>query len=288
MEWSTGVNPFLFMGAVSTLFREGEFRCMASWRHPIVAGAFVVCLVPLFIAMALTDRRKLFFWLAMASAVFIAIASHSSTPIGGLGAILFFVFMYRWRQYGRHMAWAFFGSLAALHMVMKAPVWSLLFRITIVSGSTGYHRYILIDAAVRHFFEWMLLGTDNTASWGYYLFDVTNHFILEGVRGGALTLGLFIAILVVAIRATAGFSRRPVSRDRKWLSWALCTSLLGHCIMFIGLGYFGQIEILLYMTFALAGFVYEQNALAAKARQVSPVGMTHPQAVVTGWVEPAR
>lgn len=288
LEWSTGVNPFLFMGAIRTLFREGEFRCMASFSHPIVAGAFMVCLVPLFIGSGLTERRKVFYWAAAAACVFIIFASHSSTPIGGLGAVLLFAALYRYRQYGRLMAFGFFGSLTALHLVMKAPVWSLLFRITIISGSTGWHRYILIDAAIRHFSEWMFLGTDSTAHWGYYLFDVTNHFVLEGVRGGALTLALFIAVLVVAIRAAGGFSQRQGPRDRQWLSWAMCVSLLGHCVMFIGLGYFGQIEILLYMTFAFAGFIYEQNALLTLARRVGQARAVYPQTAIRGYTEMAR
>lgn len=283
MEWSTGVNPFLFLGAVGTGFREGEFRCMASFRHPIVAGSFMACLVPVFISAALTEKNKVRYWMAVAAAVFIAFASNSSTPIGGLAAILLLLAAYRYRQHGRQMAIIFFGSLAMLHLVMKAPVWSLLFRITIIPGSTGWHRYILIDAAVRHFTEWMFLGTDSTAAWGPHLFDVTNHFILEGVRGGALTLALFIAVLIVAVRAAGGFSQRPTSRDRQWLSWALCASILGHCIMFIGLGYFGQIEIILYMTLAFAGFIYEQNMQPNPTREIRRLDTVYSQAAAGGY-----
>jgi len=258
-EWSTGTNPFLFMGAIQTLFREGNFRCMASFRHPIVAGSFMACLVPLFISLGMTGQRKVVYWIAVAGAIFIAMASNSSTPLGGLMAVGLLTIAFRLRQYGRHVALGFFGSLTALHIVMKAPVWSLLYRFEIVAGSTGFHRYLIIDEAVRHFTQWMLLGTDNTEIWGEGLSDVTNNFVLEGVRGGAVTLALFGVILYLAIRTTGWFSQRRIPRDRQWLSWAVCTSLIGHCIMFIGLGYFGQIEILLYMTFAFAGFTYEQN-----------------------------
>lgn len=260
-EWSTGVNPFVVLGAPVTTFRSEAYRCVASFRHPIVAGVFIACLVPFFISQGLTSRHKLLYWLAVPSAAFIVLASNSSTPIGGLAAILFFCAVYQYRHYGRYMAISFFGALAALHIVMQGPVWHLLSRIQFVGGSTGWHRYILIDAAIRHFSEWMFLGTNSTAHWGPQLFDVTNQFILEGVRGGALTLGLFIAVLVLAVQVTGAYSLRTTHRDQKWLSWALCTSILGHCIMFLGLGYFGQVQILLYMTFGFAAFVYEQNAL---------------------------
>jgi hypothetical protein len=287
LEWSTGVNPFLFLGARTTGFREGAFRCVASFRHPIVAGAFLACLVPLFIAQGLTARNRILYWCAVACGTFIVFASNSSTPIGGLGAVLFFCAMYRLRHYGRDMALMFFGTLVALHMVMKAPVWHLLARIQFVGGSTGYHRFLLIDRAIRHFSEWMFLGTDSTANWGYHLFDVTNQFILEGVRGGAITLILFSALLVVAVRTTGAYSVRATQRSEQWLSWAVCTSVLGHCIMFIGVGYFSQIEILLYLTFALVGFLYEQNTALVKMQKAQRIKVprAHGSPAMLGRVE---
>jgi hypothetical protein len=260
LEWMTGRNPFSILGRVGTPIREGAYRCQASFPHAIIGGAFWVCLAPLFIGVAKKERGKLLCWIAVGAVFFLTMASHSSTPVGGLGVALFFMVVYRYRCYGRYMAMAFFGTLLGLHMVMKAPVWALLARVTIIAGSTGYHRYLLIDGAVRHFKEWALLGTLSTADWGYYLFDVTNQYILEGVRGGFLTLVLFVAILVMAIRATAQYSLRDVPDDQKWLSWGICTSILTHCVMFIGVGYFGQILMLLYLTFGFSGLIYEWNS----------------------------
>ena len=256
IEWTTGMNPFRVLGRAYTLSREGEFRCQASFPHPIIAGAFWAPLVPLFIAMALTDRRKTLYWSSVAASIFIVAATRSSTPVGGLAAVLLLTALYRYRRYGRHMAIGFFGLLTVLHIVMAAPVWHLLVRIRIFSGTTGYHRYFLIQKTIEHFREWALLGTESTAHWGWGLFDVTNQYCLEGIRGGLLTLALFVAILFVAIRTTGAYAQRPVGRDRQWLSWALCCSLVGHCVMFIGVGYFGQIQMLLYLSFALACAVY--------------------------------
>jgi hypothetical protein len=287
IEWSTGRNPFLLLGRVFTAIRLGEFRCQASFPHSIIFGAFWACLVPMFLAMARVDRYNPLYWLAVAACTFMIIASHSSTPIGGLGAVLGFMVVFRYRHYGRHMAIAFFGSLVALHLVMNHPVWHLLSRVTIVGGSTGYHRFLLIEETVNHFREWALLGTLGTGHWGYQLFDVTNQFALEGIRGGLITLVLFVTLLFVAVRTTGWFSWRPrVPRDQQWLSWALCVSLIAHCVMFIGVSYFGQIQMLLYMTFALAGFAYEQNARlttsAAPARvrvaRMQPLAPAYPLA----------
>jgi len=275
VEWTTGNSPFQLLGRAHTEWRAGEWRAAASLPHPILAGAFWVPLVPIFTALGLVDRRKLLYWCAFAASIFIVIASRSSTPIGGLGAVLLFTLLYQYRHYGRHMAVMFFGSLLALHVVMAAPVWHLLCRIRIFSGTTGYHRYALIQRTIEHFREWAMLGTISTWHWGYGMFDITNQFCLEGIRGGLITLVLFIAILFVGIRATGAYSQRRVGRDRQWLSWALCCSLIGHCIMFIGVSYFGQIHMLLALTFALTGFMYEQNAAAkAPIRHPAPSGHT--------------
>ncbi len=261
IEWKTQYNVFSTLGErAETLTRLDDIRCTASFPHPIIAGAFWAPIVPFLIALAYTGRRSLFYWVAVAAAIFIVMATNSSTPIGGLAAVLGFAAAYRWRHYGRLMAYSFFGTLVFLHFVRQAPVWHLLCRIKIIGGSTGWHRYLLIDETINHFREWAILGTVSTAHWGRGLFDITNQYVLEGVRGGALTLVLFIAILYTGIRASGGYSQKRIGRDRQWLSWALCCSLIGHSVMFIGVSYFGQVQMLLYLTFAMAGTVYEYNA----------------------------
>ncbi len=259
-EWVTGSNPFIVLGRVYTSLREGDFRAQGSFPHAIIAGSFWVCLVPVFAALALGGRHKAFYWGAVGASVAIVFASHSSTPVGGLIAVAFFLAMYKYRHYGRHVFWCFCGTLVALHIVMTGPVWSLLAKVRLVGGSTGWHRYHLIDATIRHFREWALLGTVSTAHWGWGLFDVTNQYCLEAVWGGLLTLVLFVALLVVAVRTTARHSLRNVPNDQKWLAWGLCASLLTHCVIFLGVGYFGQILMLLYLTFGFTGAVHEWNA----------------------------
>ena len=259
-EWVTGSNPFIVLGRVYTNLREGDFRAQGSFPHAIIAGSFWACLVPFFMALGVTGRRKTFYWVAVGASVVIVFACHSSTPVGGLGAVLLLMASYKYRHYGRYMFYALCGILAGLHVVMTGPVWSLLSRIRIVGGSTGWHRYHLIDATIKHFREWVLLGTVSTAHWGWGLFDVTNQYCLEAIWGGLLGLVLFVAMLVVAVRTTARYSLKNMPTDQKWLAWGLCTSILTHCVMFIGVGYFGQILMLLYLTFGFVGAVYEWNA----------------------------
>jgi hypothetical protein len=55
--------------------------------------------------------------------------------------------------------------LIVLNLVMSDPVYFLIARIDITGGSTGYYRAALIQAAIRHFNEWWLIGTDYTKDW---------------------------------------------------------------------------------------------------------------------------
>ncbi len=122
----------------------------------------------------------------------------SSTPIssvvcGVLGACFFAA-----RRHMRAVRWTVFGLLVVLHLVMQAPVWHLVARIDLVGGSTGWHRFNLINQFILRVNEWWLLGVKSVESWGVVLGDITNQYILEGVRGGSLALALFVALIIMA------------------------------------------------------------------------------------------
>lgn len=266
-EWTTGDNPFKYLGVVNTSVREGRYRCQAAFPHSIMMGLFWATLVPLFIGVAKSESgRKVFWWSAVAACTFMVLASASSTPLGGLASAFFFIAVFKYRRYGKKAAWGIIATLCALHIVMRAPVWHLISRIDIVGGSTGYHRYKLIDNAISHFNEWVLFGTRDTAHWGWGMGDVTNQYIAEGVKGGLLGLVLFVTVLVVAVKSSGKYSLLVPSRKQQWLAWGICAAVLSHCVSFFGVTYFGQIRMLLFLMFAISGWIYqlldsEQSAL---------------------------
>ena len=45
-----------------------------------------------------------------------------------------------------------------MHVLMKQPVWHLLSRVDVAGGSTGWHRYHLVDKFIENWREWWLLG----------------------------------------------------------------------------------------------------------------------------------
>jgi len=258
IEMATGRNPFLYLGRVHTAVREDQFRCQASFPHSIIFGIFWANLIPIFLGCAIAERRRFLYWLAIAAVVFMVIATRSSTPYGTLAInLMLLLVLFRYRCYGRYIALGLCGLAAALHIVMNAPAWHLLARIQIVGGSTGWHRYHLINETVKHFGEWAMLGTRNTVQWGAGMHDITNQYCLEGINGGFITLVLFVIVLIMAVRTVGRYSLQNIPRNQQWLAWGVCVSVLGHCVSFIGVSYFGQIHMLLYLTFAIVGLTYE-------------------------------
>jgi len=168
------------------------------------------------------------------------------------------------------------AALVLLHFSMEAPVWHLISRITIARGNTGYHRYMLIDSAIKRFDEWWLLGTRSTAHWFWSAEDVTNQFIAEGVVGGAAAVFVFVAILVTAFRAVGRAWRRAApSRNAVILCWSIGVCLFVHVSNFIALTYFGQVILAWYLQLAMAGllreFALSPRTGAAPSRSPIPV-----------------
>ncbi len=259
IEWTSGKNPFAVLGTVVTKVRAGRFRCQASFPHAIMLGVFWASVVPIFIGLARMGAHKTFFWCATGAATFVVAGTASSTPLSTWLFCLVFLPVFAYRQYGKIMVYGLIFMLTILHFIMEAPVWHLIARANSIGGSTGWHRYHLIDNAISHFGDWCLIGVKSTAYWGWGLEDVTNHYILEGVRGGFLTLILFVSVLTIAVKTVGRYSLRPMPRKWQWFIWSICVSILGHCLSFIGVAYFGQIMMLFYLTLAIAGFIYEQS-----------------------------
>lgn len=264
-ELATGRNPFLVFGRVHTVVREsGRHRCQASFPHSIMLGLFWATLFPVFVGLTKAKACKKLYWAAAAASVFIVFSTASSTPIGTLASAVCLLALFPYRRFGRQIALALCGLTAALHVVMKAPVWQLIARVRIISGSTGWHRYRLIDAAINRFDEWALLGTRSTAHWGWGMQDITNQYIAQGVGGGIVTLALFVYLLIRAVRISGSYSLKPMPKDKQWLIWCICVSILAHCVSFIGIAYFGQIRMLLYLTFAIIAVIYEMSSFGGQ------------------------
>ena len=259
IEFATTYNVFAIFGGVSetTAIRGEHVRSLGAFSHPIMAGTYGAALAPLFLGLGL--RRQRLRPLAIAGllgAFAMVVFSSSSGPVVAFAIGLGFWALWPFRIYLTPLRWCVVFGLLALQLVMEKPIWHLILRLGNLLGGTGYHRYRLIDAFVENFGDWWLIGTEKVAYWGWGLQDVTNQFVLEGVRGGLLGLCLFVAILVLAFRSIGSTVRRtracrhlsgPERLVFCHLTWALGVSLAVHVVSFISVSYFGQMQALLYL-----------------------------------------
>jgi hypothetical protein len=121
----------------------------------------------------------------------------------------------------------------------------------VIGGSSGYHRYILVDSFFRHFGDWWLLGARNVADWGYFSYDIANQYVGIGESAGLVPFIFFIAIIVYAFKYL-GRARQTTSEivDPRFL-WAIGCALLAHVVAFFGLSYFDQMIVSWYALLAI-------------------------------------
>ena len=244
VERSTGRNMFSVFGGVHefTLIRDGRLRCQGPFSHPIMAGVFwasmLPWLVPLWYENIIARWKILLF---AVSITVIVLNTASSTPVMAIifGVIGFSLF--KKRNLTPTIRWGILISLPFLHLIMEKPVWHILARVNVVGGSTGWHRYFLIDMFVEHVSEWWLFGTTATAHWGRGLGDITNQYVLEGVRGGLLGFILFIMILVSVFSLIGKKIKTENHRQLIFFYWVSGVVLFMHSMNFLAASYFGQV-----------------------------------------------
>jgi hypothetical protein len=268
IESQTGWNAFSVLGGVpeETVVREGRLRCQGAFQHPILAGIYWVTLVPLIAARGFDPAaRRPAAVLGVAAVGLIVWACGSSTPVLGLAAVAGASLLFPIRFHLRWVRWGLVAVLVGLQIVMKAPVWHLISRVNVVGGSTGWHRFHLIDQFLRHFGEWWLIGTDSTLHWGYWMQDTTNAYVMQGIRGGLPTLALYVAFLALCFREV-GLTLRAVdaSRPRRAYAWALGLCVFAHCVVMLAASYFGQILIAFYLTGGAVASLRDIRAPAAR------------------------
>ncbi len=272
VENRSGHNVFAFFGGVPelTMVREGKLRCQGAFAHPILAGCFWAVVLPLIVARWWDPRKnRVLTAVASIAALTIIALCQSSTPMFSVIMAGVVTLTFRLRRQLRYLRWGLVVMLCLLHMVMKHPVWFLFSKVDLVGGSTGWHRYWIIDTFIKNFDDWWLMGTVNPFKWveksGIPILDVTNQYVAEGINGGLLGLVLFIAVIVVAFRNVGWLWRFwEANRARLATSWAVGVALFVHVVNFFGVSYFSQIVMLWYLILAMIG------SLAAMSPRMAP------------------
>ncbi len=258
-EQAVGWNPYALLGgARSSIYatvmeRDGRFRAMGSFAHPILAGTFGSVLIPLFIGLWLKDRRqRVMAIVGIVGASAMTLACNSSTPLFGLIGGVLALCMWPLRNSMRLIRWGIVVTLVSLHMVMKAPVWHLISRIDLTGGSSSYHRFMLVDGFIQHFSDWWLVGTKSNADWGWDMWDTANQYVAVGQTSGLLPFLCFLAILVYGFKYL-GRARRAAgtSKPTQLFIWAVGAALFANAVAFFGISYFDQTIVMWYALLAM-------------------------------------
>lgn len=259
VEWTTGRNLFSVFGGVEeySLVRAGRVRAQGAFSHPILAGLFGAAWFPIFVSLWYLGQQRMALVGSLSAFAIIGFSS-SSTPVAGLLIGIAGLCIWRIRSWVPLLCYSALPALALLHILRDKPVWHLLSRIKLIGGSTGWHRYHLIDQAIDHFDEWWLLGTSDTRSWGPYLQDITNEYLLAGIRGGFLSMALLLALVWAGFRCVGRAARCQTSpKAQRFFAWAVGSTFLVHAVSFISVSYFGQLRAVWFLHLALAATQFE-------------------------------
>jgi hypothetical protein len=236
-EQSTGQNVFSFASGLPPEIREGNVRA-AGTMGALGSGAFAGVLIPLFLWLWTEDKSRIAACAGVAGATAMVFASHSSTSWLAYGASLVGIGFWYLRERMRLVRWGLVVLLVGLHLVMNGPVWSLIEKIDLTGGSSSFHRYMLVDNCIRHFGDWWLLGSKYYADWGFVMFDVCNQFVLTAVRGGLLSLAIYIGIYQRSF-SMIGSARKRARGDRRreWLLWCFGSALAATIVSSFGINF---------------------------------------------------
>jgi hypothetical protein len=277
-EQLTGKN-FLYMAiggvhanlAEEVNMRDGSIRATGSFAHPILAGTFGGFSLPLFVGLWWRNKGDGKFAVCGAiGSVLMAITASSSTALlGGLGGLVGLGF-WLMRRRMRLVRWGIIGTLAALQMTMKSPVWHIISDIDITGSSSSYHRYMLVDQCIRHFWDWFLVGTKDFGSWGWDMWDLSNQYVAAADTTGLIPLIALLAIIVVGFKYI-GRARRAAEADKneELFIWALGACLFANLVAFFGISYFDQTIVGWYAVLAMIAAVTLPARVAEQEREAA-------------------
>jgi hypothetical protein len=293
-EVYSGHNPYGLLGGAraalytSEMSRDGRVRAVAGFVSPITAGTFGAVLVPVFVALWWHGKNRLTAAIGVIAGTIITLTSASATPLMALMAGILGLCLWPARKLMRLIRWGIVFMLVGLDAVMKAPVWQLIARVDVVGGSSGDHRYQLINQFIRHFWNWFLIGTRDNASWGWDMWDTANWYVGVGESGGLLAFICFIAIIVYGFKylgRARNFFESENDKKKQLFLWGLSSAMFANLVAFFGISLFDQTMVSWYAYLAIISaaayaasvkFV-EGRTAAGQPVLATPAGRFQPQ-----------
>jgi len=243
----------------TTEIRYGLARSKVSFGHPIMFGTSFALLLPAIYWL----RHQRGFWRTLAYvlsgvAAIGALSSISSAPWMTLILVIFCLAMERYKKLVKPiLIWCAFSCIF-IAVASNRPFYHVVVSYANPVGGATWHRAKMVDCAIRDFDKWYLVGfRGQDPGWGRDVgmghTDLTNEYIMAGVRYGMLGVIAFSGMLVVALQGLIRlYNSSGESVARSWI-WALGSTLVAMMITFMGVSIFTQTGTLFYCFLGMVG-----------------------------------
>jgi len=250
-------NPEFGMTNVGS--RWGFTRAIGPFSHPILFGGVFAMFLPLIYYLRHErDNWKTLAYILSAITILGALSSMSSGPWVMLIVVIFCFIMERFKQWVKPTIYFFILSCIIVEIISNRAFYYVVASYANKLGGAGWHRARLIDVAIRHFDQWWFIGCGGKdPGWGHYFgmghTDVTNEYILAGVKYGIIGVIALCGMLVVAFRGLISAYKKTKQPNLQSFYWSLGTILCSIAIVWTSASFFGQLMPLFYCFLGIIG-----------------------------------
>lgn len=239
--------------------RWGFTRAIGPFQHPIMFGGCFAMFLPLIWYLRYEKKEwKSLAYIFSVTAVVGALSSMSSGPWIMIIAIVFCFLLERRKKWVKPALFAFIILCILIQISSSTAFYYVLFNYGSKLGGAGLHRAMLIDIAIKNFDQWWLVGTKGLdPGWGHYFHmdhtDVTNEYLLAGIKYGILGIIVLCCMLFVAFKQIIAAYKKAITPETKSLYWSLGSGLFAIVVVWTSVSFFGQLMPLFYCVFGMTG-----------------------------------
>ena len=269
IEATTGWQPFIelkryrpwdpLIDEVEKQMRWGFTRAVGPFSHPILFGGTFAMFLPLiyYLRHEKSIWRNLAYILSFVAFIG-ALSSMSAGPWVMVAFILFCIALANFKVWAKPMLKFFIFSCIFIQILSNRPFYHVIFSYASKLGGTGWHRARLIDLAINNFGQWWIAGYGGRdPGWGYYLgiswTDMTNEYILAGVKYGLAGIIVLVWVLYAAFRGLRAAYQSANRAEIKSLYWTLGIVLISVAVIWLSISFFGQLLSLFYVVLGIIG-----------------------------------
>ena len=271
VESVTGWQPFVPLlrfcpWFTKTIFdsyeaRWGLVRAVGPFHHPILFGCGLAIFLPLVYYLRHgKDHWRVLAYIISGVVLVGALSSMSSGPWVMVIVVIICLAMERYKYLVKPLLIFLVLSCIIIGVISNRPFYHVIASYANPLGGAGWHRAVLIDFAIERFDEWWLVGYGGrdpgwwTYSTGPHT-DVTNEFILAGVRYGILGIIALCGVLITAFRGLLRAYNKTVDPELKSLYWSLSCILVSVTVTWISASWGGNSVPILYCLLGVIGSI---------------------------------